>query len=202
MQISTKHQKLYINNRNIVSDLIICYSKLMTDLIILFVLMKRDLTMYAIKKRIADRFAPFTNPSFGTLKPALVRLEKLKFITSSKIISEGGKLSSFYSITDEGIKALKNLLLEPFSKNPVQFISEAKIKLCCASFLSAQDTKQMYENIKAGAYLHKMNAQKILEDEYNPPDFYQKIVLDNTICEYNNFISMVEGFEKENGRNS
>ena len=174
----------------------------MIDLIILFVLMKRDLTMYAIKKHIADKFAPFTNPSFGALKPALVRLEKLKFITSSKIMSEGGKLSGLYSITDDGIKALKNLLLEPFSKNPLQFISDAKVKLCCTSFLSSQDAKKMFENIKAGAYLHRMNAQKILEDEYNQSDFYQKIVLDNTICEYNNFISMVEGFEKENGRNS
>ncbi len=29
-----------------------------------------------------------------------------------------------------------------------------------------------------------------------PVDFYQRIVLDNTICEYNNFISMLEGLEK------
>lgn len=168
----------------------------MIDLMILFVLLKRDLTMYAIKKHIADKFAPFTNPSFGAIKPALVRLEKHKAITSSKVMSEGGKLSAFYSITDEGAKILKNLLLEPFSKNPVQFISDAKVKLCCASFLSDQDAKQMFENIKLGAYLHKMNAEKILEDEYNSTDFYQKIVLDNTICEYNNFISMVEGLEK------
>ena len=174
----------------------------MIDLMILFVLLKRDLTMYAIKKHIAEKFSPFTNPSFGALKPALVRLEKSKYVISSKVMSEGGKLSAFYSVTDDGVKMLRNLLLEPFSKNPVQFISDAKIKLCCTSFLSMQDTKQMYENIKAGAYLHRMNAQKILEDEYNPTDFYQKIVLDNTICEYNNFISMVEGFEKENGRNS
>ena len=174
----------------------------MIDLMILFVLLKRDLTMYAIKKHIADKFAPFTNPSFGALKPALVRLEKSKAVTSSKIMSDGGKLSALYSITDDGIKTLKNLLLEPFSKNPIQFVSDAKVKLCCASFLSSQDLKQLLENIKAGAYLYRMNAQKILEDEYNPTDFYQKIVLDNTICEYNNFISMIEGFEKENGRNS
>lgn len=178
------------------------YSNHMIDLMILFLLLKRDLTMYAIKKHIADKFSPFTNPSFGALKPALVRLEKSKFITSSKVMSEGGKLSAFYSVTDSGVKELRNLLLMPFSKNPLQFISDAKIKLCCASFLSDSDKKHLFDNIKAGAYLHRMNAQKILEDEYSTPDFYQKIVLDNTICEYNNFISMVEGFEKENERNS
>ena len=179
-----------------------CYPEFMIDLMILFVLLKRDLTMYAIKKHIADKFAPFTNPSFGALKPALVRLEKGKFITSSKVMSDGGKLSAFYSITDSGVKELRNLLLLPFSNNPVQFISDAKIKLCCASFLSDADVKVLCENIKAGAYLHRMNAKKILEDEYNTTDFYQKIVLDSTICEYNNFISMIEGFEKENERNS
>jgi hypothetical protein len=94
------------------------------------------------------------------------------------------------------MKELRSLLLEPFSKNPLQFISDAKVKLSCASFLSSDDLKQMLENIKAGAYLHKNNAQKILEDEYTPNDFYQKIVLDNTVCEYKNFISMIEGFEK------
>lgn len=41
-----------------------------------------------------------------------------------------------------------------------------------------------------------------MADEYNPIDFYQRIVLDNTICEYNNFISMIEGFEKGNASNS
>lgn len=168
----------------------------MIDLMILFVLLKRDLTMYAIKKHIADKFAPFTNPSFGALKPALVRLEKSKSITSSKVMSEGGKLSAFYSITDNGMKELRNLLLEPFSQNPLQFLSDAKVKLCCASFLSNEDFKKMLENIKAGAYLHKNNAQKIISDEYNSTDFYQKIVLDNTICEYKNFLSMIEGFEK------
>lgn len=173
-----------------------CYPEFMIDLMILFVLLKRDLTMYAIKKHISYKFAPFTNPSFGTLKPALLRLEKSKSVTSSKIMSEGGKLSAFYSITDNGVKELRKLLLEPFSQNPVQFLSDAKVKLCCGSFLSAQDLKQLLENIKAGAYLHRMSAQKILEDEYNSTDFYQKIVFDNTICEYNNFISMIEGFEK------
>lgn len=169
---------------------------------ILFVLLKRDLTMYAAKKHIADNFSPFTNPSFGALKPALLRLEKAGFITSLRVMSDGGKPSVFYSITDNGKKELRNLLLEPFSKNPLQFISDAKVKLCCTSFLSNEDKNHLFENIKAGAYLHKRSASKILEDEYNSNDFYQKIVLDNTICEYNNFITLIEGFEKENERNS
>ncbi len=174
----------------------------MIDLMILYVLLKQDLTMYAIHKRIEEKFLAFTNPSFGALKPALVRLEKAGCITSAKIMSEGGKLSVFYSITKEGMKELKNLLLKPFSNNPLQFISDAKVKLCCASFLSKDECTQMFEDIKSFAYLHKVNAENIMADEYTPIDFYQRIVLDNTICAYNNFISMIEGFEKENAGNS
>ena len=168
---------------------------------ILFVLLKRDLTMYSIRKRIEDYFLPFTNPSFGALKPALVRLEKLGAVSTSKMMSDGGKLSVFYSITQEGSKYLRTLLLKNFSSNALQFISDSKVKLCCASFLGSDDISALLEEIKSNAYLHKMNAEKILADEYTPVDFYQRIILDNTICEYNNFIAMLEGLEKENERN-
>ncbi len=169
----------------------------MIDLVILFVLLNRDLTMYAISKRIQDNFRAFTNPSFGAIKPALVRLEKLGCIKSSKLMSDGGKLSIFYSITKDGMKYLKNLMLESFSGNPVQFLSDARIKLSCASFLEDSELSQMLEEIKSNAVLHRVSAQKTLDDEYTPLDFYQKIVLDNTICDYNNLISMIEGFEKK-----
>ena len=117
-------------------------------------------------------------------------------------MSEGGKLSVFYSITRDGTKELKNLLLKPFSNNPLQFLSDAKVKLCCAGFLNSQEVSELLETIKANAFVHRLNAEKILTDEYTPVDFYQRIVLDNTICEYKNFISMIEGFEKDNGSNS
>ena len=169
----------------------------MIDLIILYVLLNRDLTMYAISKRISDNFRAFTNPSFGALKPALVRLEKLGCVKSAKIMSDGGKLSVFYSIKKDGMKHLRKLLLQPFSGNPVQFLSDAGIKLSCASFLEGQDLKNMFEEIKTNALLHKANAQKTLDDEYTPLDFYQKMVLDNSVLQYKNLISMIEGLEKK-----
>lgn len=174
----------------------------MLNILILYVLLKRDLTMYSIHKRIADNFLPYTTPSFGAIKPALVKLEASGCITSSKLMSDGGKLSIYYSITKDGVKELKNLMLKPFSSNPLQFMSDARIKLSCLSCLDKQDMADVFENIKSNALVHKLNAEKILADDYTPVTFYQKIVLDNVICEYKNFISMVEGLEKENARNS
>ena len=162
---------------------------------ILYILLTHDLTMYSIQKRIQENFRAYTNPSFGALKPALVRLEKNGCITSSKMMSDGGKLSVFYSITKDGEKNLRKLLLKPFSPNPLQFLSDARIKLSCLSFLDKDD-------IKTNALLHKTNAENTLSDEYTPQTFYQRMVLDNAVCEYKNFIVLVEGLEKENARNS
>lgn len=174
----------------------------MLNILILYVLLKRDLTMYSIHKRISDNFQPYTTPSFGAIKPALVKLEAAGCITSSKIMSDGGKLSIYYSITKDGVKELKNLMLKPFSSNPLQFMSDARMKLSCLSCLEGEDCLTVFEDIKANALMHKLNAEKILADDYTPTNFYQKIVLDNAICEYKNFILMVEGLEKENARNS
>ncbi len=174
----------------------------MTELIILYVLLNHDLTMYSVSKRIKENFLAYTNPSFGAIKPALVRLEKQGCITSSRIMSDGGKLSVFYSITKDGEKYLRRLLLAPMTQNPLQFLSDARIKLSCISVLDSDAAEEVYFDIKSNALLHKVNAEKILEDEYTPLTPNQRIVLDNAVCEYNNFISMVEGLEKNNAGNS
>ncbi len=169
---------------------------------ILYVLTMRDLTMYSIQKFIDENFGAFTKPSFGTLKPALRRLEKSNHIASRKMMSDGGKLSVFYSITREGMEELRRLILESLSENPIQFLSNARIKLSCATYLSKDDCADLFFHIKSLAMQHKFNAENIINNEYNKLNFYQRIILDNAICEYSNFITIVEGLEKENARNS
>lgn len=48
----------------------------------------------------------------------------------------------------------------------------------------------------------KSFSQSMLEDEYNHINFYQKVVVDNAMCEFANLITLVEGLEKDNARNS
>ncbi len=174
----------------------------MIELLILYVLTKRELTMYAVQKYIDDNFAPFTKPSFGALKPALRRLEEKKCIVSRKSMSDGGKLSVYYSITKDGQQELIRLLLEDLSDNPLQFLSNARVKLCCADLLEQDEKRRLFFNIKSRAVQFKAQAQNILSDEYNHINFYQKIILDNSICEFSNFITIVEGLEKDNAGNS
>ena len=174
----------------------------MIELLILYIVIKRDFTMYAIQKGIESEFAPFTRPSFGALKPALRRLEFNGFISTRKMMSDGGKLSVYYSITKSGEKELKRLILEKLSDNPLQFAANARIKLSMAECLDKAERKELFFGIKSLAMSFKTAAESILNDEYTKKNFYQKIILDNTVCEYKNLITITEGFEKDNERNS
>lgn len=168
----------------------------MIELLILYVLSEREMTMYAVLKHILDNFAAYTQPSFGAVKPALTRLENSGFVRSRKAMSDGGKLSGFYSITPDGREELKKLLLEKISSNPLQFQSVARIKLSCASYLAKDERNELFFQLKAKAQEHKFTAEKILENK--SLSFYQKIVLDNSACEYKDLINLIEGLEKEN----
>ena len=48
----------------------------------------------------------------------------------------------------------------------------------------------------------KTFCQNVLDDEYNHISFYQKVVVDNAMCEFSNLINIIEGLEKDNARNS
>ena len=117
-------------------------------------------------------------------------------------MSDGGKLSVFYEITRNGINELKRLVLEDLSDNPLQFLSNSRIKLACAECLDNEEKKRLFFGVKSKALQFKNSAENILNNEYNKINFYQKIILDNTVCEYSNFITIIEGLEKDNARNS
>ena len=111
----------------------------MIELLILHELNKKILTMYGISKEIKLEFSVLTTPSYGTIKPALTRLEKSGFIKTQKTMSNGGRPSTYYSITKHGLEELKHLLLTPPLENPIQFLPSARIKLYCADILDKDD---------------------------------------------------------------
>lgn len=169
----------------------------MIELLILYILSEKEMTMYAIQKHIVDVFGTFTQPSFGAVKPALTRLEKEKFIKSRKAMSDGGKLSGFYSITQEGREELKKLILEDISSNPLQFNSTLGIKISCASYLASDERAKLFARLKSKAQEHKFTAENALANQKSLT-FYQRIMLDNSIVEYKNMIILIDNLEKEN----
>ena len=67
----------------------------MIELLILYEINKKVLTMYGISKEIKSEFSVLLLPSYGTIKPALNRLEKANWIMTQKLMREGGRPSTF-----------------------------------------------------------------------------------------------------------
>lgn len=166
----------------------------MIELLILHELSKKVLTMYGISKEIRNEFSVLMLPSYGTIKPALRRLEAAGCVKTRKSMTSGGRPSTFYSITKEGVDNLKALLLEQPQENPVQFLTTARVKLACAEILDLSERKQLFRLLKMKCEEVMIDAKRMLESK--DLDFYPKMVFDNLICEYKNFISLLEGLER------
>ena len=167
----------------------------MLDLMILYVIYEYELSMYLIQKKIYEVFGEFSKPSFGAIKPALTKLEKSGFIKSRKTFSDGGKLTGYYSITPDGKKAFKTLIMEDISTNPVQFKQNSAIKIISSELLPKDMQKTMLESLSRQIELLKIDAEKKLQKN-SKLNFYQKILIDNLIVEYNNYLKLIDNFGK------
>lgn len=166
----------------------------MINLLILYELNRSILTMYGISKAIRAEFSVLTTPSYGTIKPALNRLTKAGCVKTQKTMTSGGRPSIYYSITDIGKGELNRLLLEQPQENPIQFLPSARVKLSCAEVLSTNDKKALFKLLKNKSENIALDITKLLEKD--SMEFYHRMVFDNLVCEYKNFISLLEGFER------
>lgn len=163
----------------------------MNEILILYILNKSQTTMYGLSKCINKNYGSITKPSFGTLQPALKKLEEKKYIFSSKFYTEGGKPYFYYSVTEEGLSYLKEKLLKNTSLNPTQFISMTKIKIACADILNDTEKEELFKNLKTGLTKLKTEAEQALSENW-PKNTYHRLVLNNTVCEYKNLIDLIE----------
>ena len=84
--------------------------------------------------------------------------------------------------------------MEPFTDNPVQFLTNARLRLYCADVLSAEDLFKLLVMLK-----EKTNSLLIDTAKYinrDDANFYHRLVYDNLNCEYKNFLQMLEGIER------
>ena len=166
----------------------------MNEQIILYLLSKGESAMYGLSKNIQKYFGFITKPSFGTIQPALKRLEKQGCLKSSMFYTDGGKPSCYYSITNDGKDFLIKKINEKPSYNPVQFIPCVKIKLICSDAMVAADKRALYTALKTAVISMSEKTQRMINDKAND-NFIYKILLDNTVLEYKTLISLIEGLE-------
>lgn len=138
----------------------------MIEAVILYILNKYDATIYRVAKIIDEFFFAYLKSSSGTINPALKRLEKLGCVEYKEKMSDGGMLSKIYSITPEGKKHLKELLLSFNSVNPYHVVNEANIAIYCSDILSVSEYNEFKENMLNNLELYKIRLEKGLKNEY------------------------------------
>ena len=152
----------------------------MSEICILYCLHKREMTIYSVKKLIAEWFGTYTRPSHGTIHPSLKKLFAENFVSVREVLSEGGRKSSFYSITEKGKKYFAELMLANFSDNPSVFLNELSLRIAAITPLSKDNRKMLIEKGMKSAELSAIMIDRQLNNEYSGLDAFQKAIMLHT----------------------
>ena len=105
---------------------------------------------YDIKKEIEEGFSIFWSESFGQIYKVLKQLVSEKLIEKKHIRQKGRPSKDLYSITETGIKELKNYLAKPPEKLVVR--DEMILKLIFGFHVPRKNTIKLLEH-----ELHRLN---------------------------------------------
>lgn len=149
----------------------------MIELLILYLLNNSDKTVYGIHKEITANFKMVTKPSLGTIHPALKRLLNLEAVKFDKKFSQGGKKSTFYSITPKGKELFNELFMKPISDNPTIFHNHLMARLLTISMLDNALKTEFFDNLDKNLEIYKIEIENSLHDKYTNYDEPQKAVI-------------------------
>ncbi len=107
-----------------------------------------DASGYEIKKVFEGPFAVFYKAGFGSIYPALGALLADGLATCSVMEQESRPAKKVYTITPQGIKALKASLAVAPAPDKIQ--SEAMVMFFFADLMEAENLRDVYEKRVAG----------------------------------------------------
>ena len=167
----------------------------MIELLILYSLRTRERTLYSLRADITEKFGYFTKPSIGTIHPAVKRLEKANVISSRADYSQGGKKSTFWTLSMHWQKKFNDMFFMPLSENPTQFFTEIQSRIAVMSMLDDDLKKTFINDIQTKLESFLLDLQNALDDEYANYDKFQLALLKkdiNDVQNYKNFINTLE----------
>ena len=170
----------------------------MIEILILYVLSKKDRTIYSIRKDIINFFGAFARPSIGTIAPALKRLEAENAVSRSEKISEGGRKSCFYSISSKGLSVFKKYFFDSKKNNPSLFYADINARLGTIGLLKPQERKLFIEQSLRSIDIMIFEIQKQLEDEFLPLDAFQTKLLNRIMTELKSLKNYMQNLGIEN----
>lgn len=107
--------------------------------VLLGFLMKKSMTGYDLRKAFSISFSFFSGLSYGSIYPALKKMERQGLISMRLEIQEGTPNRKVYTITDEGRKFFLESLRAPFTSEQPK--NSFLMRLFFFAHLSAQERK-------------------------------------------------------------
>ena len=171
---------------------------IMIELLILYTLRKNAKTIYAVRRDIIEVFGTFTTPSIGTIHPAIKRLEQKGCLTCTERMSEGGKKSSYYKLTEKGQEFFRELFFSDISENPSLFYGHLQARFGTLSMLGLEDRKKFIAEITKKLEIYSFEVEDKINDELISLDYFQKTLLKRTLNEIKSLQTFVKNLKVEN----
>jgi DNA-binding PadR family transcriptional regulator len=149
----------------------------MLEYILLGLLREQSMSGYDLKKTIDYTIKFFYSASFGSLYPALKRLENKNYV-DVRNVEGSSKNKKIYSLTEEGHAAFINWLEQPIKSNR----SEGLLKIFFLDALSKDKQTTLLQEFELNLKTEKMaivNVEQVVLKELsqipNPEDFYYRL---------------------------
>jgi Predicted transcriptional regulators len=146
----------------------------MLEFIILGFLYDHQMTGYEIKRAMLYSTSNFVDASYGSIYPALKRLEAKKQITFAEE-AEGGKYKKRYQICDQGRESFLKWLHEPVNFSPFRY--EYLAKMFFYQYLSQEEVTLMIDSFIKSAEKEKKKLDQLDEAHGSHMDYYQRATL-------------------------
>lgn len=115
----------------------------MLEKIILGMLSLKELTVYDLKKALDKSVNHFYTTSYGSIHPALVKLEKNEMVEGCEF-TDGGRSKKLYSITEKGRSDFKQWLSGDIRVSRLK--EDSLVKLFFFGMLDSESRKSIIEN--------------------------------------------------------
>ena len=121
----------------------------MIELAILGALKERPMHGYELKKRLSGTLGHFWSLSFGSLYPALKRLEQAKAIEKAYAVKEKTRNRYVYRITPAGEKLFARLLSEPGSRADITDSDRFNLRMAFFRYMEPETRLWLLERRRA-----------------------------------------------------
>ena len=150
----------------------------------MYIVRNREKTLYSIRKEIIEVFGVYTMPSIGTIHPALKRLLAMGALSLKERMSDGGKKSSYYSLTKSGLETFKKIFFSTTRDNPSLFYTNVQSRIGTMSMLNEEEKVKFVKEVLKKIELYSLEIESKLKDEFIELDYYQVQMLKRSLSEF------------------